>query len=88
MTHFSDKMLINSGLKLMAVTPKQEKLIRNSEVSTQTEHTPSSSNPSQNSKAIFLQQAGALGDDSSLVDLRSSIYQARGRSETDDDVSS
>ncbi|MCZ8036543.1 MAG: hypothetical protein O9276_00015 [Microcystis sp. LE17-20A] len=46
------------------------------------------SNSSPNSKAIFLQQAGALSDDSSLADLRDSIYQARGRSETDDDVSS
>ena len=64
----------------MAFTPKQEKLISNSEVGTQAEHILYSSNPSQNSKAIFLQQAGALSDDSSLVDLRSSIYQAMGRS--------
>ena len=72
----------------MAVTPKPEKLVSPFEVGMQAEDTPSSSNPSQNSKAIFLQQAGTLGDDSSLSDLRNSIYQARGRSETDDDVSS
>lgn len=46
-----------------------------------------SSQFTQNSKAIFLQQAGILKDDSSLSDLRKSIYQTRGRSETNDDVS-
>jgi hypothetical protein len=71
----------------MAVTPKSEKLI--SEPLLEREPTiSSSSNSSPNSKAIFLQQAGALSDDSSLADLRNSIYQARGRSETEDDVSS
>jgi hypothetical protein len=49
---------------------------------------PSPSDSYLDSKAIFLQQAGALSDDSSLADIRNSIYQARGRSETDDDVSS
>ncbi|MGK7959695.1 hypothetical protein [Crocosphaera sp.] len=42
----------------------------------------------QDSKTLFLQQAGAFSDDSSLSELRNNIYQARGRSETDDDVSS
>jgi hypothetical protein len=42
---------------------------------------------SQNSKTIFLQQAGSFADDDSLPNLRNSIYQARGRSETDNDVS-
>ncbi|MDJ0601006.1 MAG: hypothetical protein QNJ37_19455 [Crocosphaera sp.] len=42
----------------------------------------------QHSKILFLQQAGAFNDDSSLSELRNNIYQARGRSETDDDVSS
>ena len=74
----------------MAVTPKPEKLISEplSEQEAKALNIPSLSNSSQNSKAIFLQQAGALSDDSSLADLRDSIYQARGRSETDDDVSS
>ena len=45
-------------------------------------------NPNKNSKIIFLQQAGAFSDDSSLSELRNNIYQARGRSETDDDLSS
>jgi hypothetical protein len=57
----------------MVSTPKKTKLIIIS--------------PSQNSKTIFLQQAGSVADDDSLSDLRNSIYQTRGRSETDDDVS-
>jgi hypothetical protein len=74
----------------MAVTPKPEKLISEPllEQEAKAFKPPSLSNSSQNSKAIFLQQAGTLSDDSSLADLRDSIYQARGRSETDDDVSS
>jgi hypothetical protein len=74
----------------MAVTPKPEKLISEplSEQEVKTLNIPSLSNSSQNSQAIFLQQAGTLSDDSSLADLRDSIYQARGRSETEDDVSS
>lgn len=74
----------------MAVTPKSEKLssdtLLEEEVKTLKISSPSNSAP--NSKAIFLQQAGALRDDRSLADLRDSIYQARGRSETEDDVSS
>ncbi|TRU79943.1 MAG: hypothetical protein EWV76_24155 [Microcystis novacekii Mn_MB_F_20050700_S1] len=74
----------------MAVTPKPEKLssdtLLEEEVKTLKISSPSNSAP--NSKAIFLQQAGTLSDDSSLADLRDSIYQARGRSETEDDVSS
>jgi excisionase family DNA binding protein len=38
----------------------------------------------QGSKAALLQQAGAFADDSSLADLRATIYQARGRSETEE----
>jgi hypothetical protein len=67
----------------MAVTPKREQII-NDPLSEQ--KTKAFNTTSQNSKAIFLQQASALSDDSSLCDLRNSIYQARGRSETDDDV--
>ena len=74
----------------MAVTPKSEKLSSDTllEQEAKTLKISSLSNSSPNSKAIFLQQAGALSDDSSLADLRDSIYQARGRSETEDDVSS
>jgi hypothetical protein len=38
---------------------------------------------SQSSRSTLLQQAGAFADDASLTDLRTSIYQARGRSEVD-----
>lgn len=74
----------------MAVTPKPEKLISEPllEQEAKAFNPPSLSNSSQNSKAIFLQQAGTLSNDSSLADLRDAIYQARGRSETNDDVSS
>ncbi|MCA2814317.1 MULTISPECIES: hypothetical protein [unclassified Microcystis] len=74
----------------MAVKPKSEKL--NSDIllkqETKAFNPPSLPNSSPKSKTVFLQQAGALRDDSSLADLRDSIYQARGRSETEDDVSS
>ncbi len=75
----------------MAVKPKSEKL--NSDILVEQEtkafNPPSLPNSSPKSKTVFLQQAaGALRDDSSLADLRDSIYQARGRSETEDDVSS
>ena len=74
----------------MAVTPKSEKLSNNTllQQEAKTLKISSSSNSSPNSKTIFLQQAGALSDDTSLADLRHSIYQARGRSETEDDLSS
>ncbi len=36
---------------------------------------------------VLLQQAGALADDESLAELRSTIYQARGRSEVDEESS-
>ncbi|GBL12397.1 MAG: hypothetical protein ACK47N_18825 [Microcystis sp.] len=74
----------------MTITPKSEQLSSDTllEQEAKTLKTSFPSNSSPNSKAIFLQQAGALSDDSSLADLRDSIYQARGRSETDDDVSS
>jgi fatty acid/phospholipid biosynthesis enzyme len=39
---------------------------------------------SQSSRSILLQQAGALVDDDSLTQLRATIYQARGRSEVDE----
>ena len=39
---------------------------------------------SKNSSSILLAQAGALADDDSIDQLRSSIYQARERPETDD----
>lgn len=42
---------------------------------------------SQGSRNVLLQQAGALADDESLADLRSTIYQARGRSEVDEESS-
>jgi len=38
---------------------------------------------SQSSQAILLQQAGSLADDDSIAELRTTIYQARGRSEVD-----
>ncbi|AUS35891.1 hypothetical protein amyaer_p04655 (plasmid) [Microcystis aeruginosa NIES-2481] len=74
----------------MTITPKSEQLNSDTllEQEAKTLKTSFPSNSSPNSKAIFLQQVGALSDDSSLSDLRDSIYQARGRSETDDDVSS
>ena len=67
----------------MVSTPKKQKLIINSLEKEESKIISSS----QNSKTIFLQQAGSFADDDSLFDLRNSIYQARGRSETDDDVS-
>lgn len=74
----------------MSVTPKSEKLSSDTllEQEANTLKLSSPSNSSPKSKTIFLQQAGALSDDSSMSDLRDSIYQARGRSETEDDVSS
>jgi hypothetical protein len=74
----------------MTITPQPEKLISEPLLGQETKafNPPSLSNSAPNSKSIFLQQAGALSDDSSLADLRDSIYQARGRSETEDDVSS
>ena len=36
---------------------------------------------SQDSRALLLQQAGALADDETLAELRAAIYQDRGRSE-------
>ncbi|KYC35442.1 excisionase [Scytonema hofmannii PCC 7110] len=38
----------------------------------------------QSSRSTLLQQAGAFADDTSLAQLRTSIYQARGRSEVDE----
>jgi len=38
---------------------------------------------SQDSRLILLQQAGALRDDDSLADLRSTIYAQRGRTEVE-----
>lgn len=38
---------------------------------------------SQDSRLILLQQAGALHDDDSLAELRSTIYAQRGRTEVD-----
>jgi excisionase family DNA binding protein len=38
---------------------------------------------SQSSRSTLLQQAGAFADDASLTELRTTIYQARGRSEVD-----
>jgi Helix-turn-helix domain len=38
---------------------------------------------SQDSRTIFLQQAGAFADDESLEELRTQIYQDRGRSEVE-----
>jgi excisionase family DNA binding protein len=39
---------------------------------------------SKNSRSILLGQAGAFADDDSLTQLRETIYQARGRSEIDE----
>ncbi|NJN13690.1 MAG: helix-turn-helix domain-containing protein [Richelia sp. RM1_1_1] len=39
---------------------------------------------SQGSRSTLLQQAGAFADDASLTELRTSIYQARERSEVDE----
>ncbi len=41
---------------------------------------------SKNSSSILLAQAGALADDDSIDRLRTSIYQARERSEIDDNL--
>ena len=38
---------------------------------------------SHDSRAILLQQSGALADDDTLDELRESIYAARGRAETE-----
>jgi excisionase family DNA binding protein len=38
----------------------------------------------ESSRSMLLQQAGALADDDSLAQLRATIYDARGRSEVDD----
>jgi excisionase family DNA binding protein len=38
----------------------------------------------ENSRSMLLRQAGALADDDSLAQLRATIYDARGRSEVDD----
>ncbi len=43
---------------------------------------------SKNSSSILLAQAGALADDDTLEQLRVSIYQARERSEVDDNLGS
>ena len=40
----------------------------------------------KDSRSILLAQAGALADDDSLAQLREDIYQARGRSEIDDNL--
>lgn len=37
----------------------------------------------QDSRAILLQQAGAMADDETMDELRASIYAERGRSETE-----
>ena len=39
---------------------------------------------SQSSRSTLLQQAGAFADDTSLAELRTTIYQARGRSEVNE----
>jgi len=41
----------------------------------------------QDNRAVLLQQFGALSEDEYLNELRASIYQARGRSEADNDNS-
>jgi hypothetical protein len=64
----------------MTIAPKSDNLTE--------EETKSIKFAAQNSKAIFIQQAGTLKDDTSLDELRNAIYQARERSETDDAVSS
>ncbi|MDJ0581961.1 hypothetical protein [Crocosphaera sp.] len=40
----------------------------------------------QDSKTLFLQQASTFSYDTCISELRNNIYQARGRSETDEDV--
>jgi Helix-turn-helix domain len=42
----------------------------------------------KNSSSVLLSQSGVFADDDSLAQLRSSIYQARERSEIDDTVGS
>jgi excisionase family DNA binding protein len=42
---------------------------------------------SQSGQTILLQQAGALEDDNSLAQLRATTYQARERSEVDEEPS-
>lgn len=41
---------------------------------------------SQSSRTVLLMQAGALADDDSLVELRATIYEARGRAELDEEA--
>ncbi len=41
---------------------------------------------SRDSRSILLTQVGALADDDSLVQLRETMYQARGRSEIDENL--
>ncbi|MDJ0567866.1 MAG: helix-turn-helix domain-containing protein [Pleurocapsa sp. MO_192.B19] len=41
---------------------------------------------SKNSRSVLLSQAGAFADDDALLQLRDDIYQARGRSEIDDNL--
>lgn len=41
---------------------------------------------SKNSRSILLSQAGAFADDDSISQLRKTIYQARGRSEIDENL--
>ena len=69
----------------MTLTPKKDNLTSETLADTETK---SPNLSPQKSITIFLKQAGKLEDDSSLADLREAIYQARGRSETDDAVSS
>lgn len=69
----------------MTLTPKPDSLTSHA---LDDKETKSSKLSSQKSKTMFLEQAGTLKDDNSLADLRKAIYQARGRSETDDAVSS
>ncbi len=69
----------------MTLTPKQDNLTSSPLAETKTKSPNLSPQKSMN---IFLKQAGKLKDDSSLAELREAIYQARGRSETDDAVSS
>jgi len=39
----------------------------------------------QDSRAILIQQSGALADDASLPEVRAAIYRSRGRPETSDE---
>lgn len=41
----------------------------------------------KNSRSILLSQAGAFANDDSLPELKKSVYQARGRSETEEEGS-